>query len=112
MEAKEIVMSYINALDIQKYETAMDYLHEKVRIRGPAGESFGKPRDFIEMLRKYKGKYDVNKIFVDGSDVCLWYDLKTNGATVSMSSWYQVKNGLIVSIQTIFDPRAFGPPQK
>src|ERR1700726_2349040 len=101
MEPKEIVMSYINALDDQKYERALDYLHEKVRVKGPAGESFGKPRDFIEMLRKYQGKYDVNKIFADGADVCLWYDLKTNGPTVFMSSWYQVKNGLIVSIQTI-----------
>ena len=107
---RDIVMSYIKALDSQRYDEALGLLHEKVRIRGPGGETFGKPYDFIEMLTKYRGKYDIKKVFVAGSDVCLVYDLKTTGPTVFMSSWYQVKDGKIVSIQTIFDPRAFGPP--
>jgi len=106
----EVVMAYINALDSQDYDAAMTHLHDNVRIRGPAGETYGKPYDFIEMLRKYRGKYDIKKAFADGDDVCLLYDLKTNGPTVFMSSWYQVKQGKIVSIQTVFDPRAFGPP--
>lgn len=105
----EVVMSYINALDNQNYDGAMAHLHEKVRIRGPAGETFGRPHDFVEMLRKYRGRYEVKKAFTDGDDVCLLYDLKTNGPTVFMSSWYQVKQGKIVSIHTVFDPRAFGP---
>lgn len=106
----EVVMAYINALDSQDYEAAMNKLHDKVSIRGPAGETFGKPYDFIEMLRRYQGKYDIKKAFADGDDVCLLYDLKTNGPTVFMSSWYQVKEGKIVSISSVFDPRAFGPP--
>jgi len=113
MSAKEptkVVMSYISALDRQEFDEALALLHENVRIRGPAGEGYGKPLDFIEMLRKYRGRYDIKKIFSDGNDVCLWYDLKTTGPTVFMASWYQVRNGKIVSIQTIFDPRAFGPP--
>jgi hypothetical protein len=107
---RTVVMSYIEALDNKNYEKAMEHLDPKVRIRGPGGETFGKPYDFVEMLRKYQGRYDIQKIFADGNDVCLLYDLITNVATVSMSSWYQVKDGKIVSIQTIFDPRAFGPP--
>jgi predicted ester cyclase len=109
-DSLEVVMSYINALDTQNYERAMRQLHEEVRIRGPSGETYGKPYDFIEMLRKYRGKYDIKKAFADGDDVCLLYDLKTNGPTIFMSSWYQVKQGKIVSIHTVFDPRAFGPP--
>ena len=106
----EVVMSYIRALDSQEYDSAMNRLHGKVRVRGPAGETFGKPYDFIEMLRKYRGRYDVKKVFADGDDVCVLYNLKTNGPTVFMSSWYQVKDGKIVSIHSVFDPRAFGPP--
>ena len=108
--ALEVVMSYIKALDGQRYEKALELLHDRVLIRGPAGETFGKPLDFIEMLRKWKGKYDVKKAFADGDDVCVLYDLKTSGPTAFMSSWYQVKDGKIVSIQSVFDPRAFGPP--
>lgn len=109
-DSKQVVMSYIDALHNQRYDAALSYLHDKVRIKGPAGESFGKPIDFIEMLRKYRGKYDVKRVFADGNDVCVWYDLDTTVAKVSMASWYNVKDNQIVSIQTIFDPRAFGPP--
>jgi hypothetical protein len=108
--SRDVVMAYIGALDSQHYEEALEHLHDKVQIRGPAGETFGKPLDFIEMLRKYHGKYDIKKVFADGDDVCVLYDLKTDGPTVFMSSWYQVRAGKIVSIHTIFDPRAFGPP--
>jgi hypothetical protein len=107
---KDVVMSYISALDHQKYEEAMGFLHDNVQIKGPAGETFGKPLDFVEMLRKYRGRYDVKKVFVDGNDVCVLYDLATVGPTVFMSSWYKVKEGKIASIQTVFDPRLFGPP--
>ena len=108
---RDVVMSYLRALDSQHYEEALEHLHDKVRIRGPAGETFGKPLDFIEMLRKYQGRYDVKRVFADGDDVCVLYDLKTSGPTVFMSSWYQVEDGRIVSIHTVFDPRAFGPPR-
>lgn len=110
LQQKDIVMSYIRALDNWKYDEALDYLHDRVRIRGPAGETFGRPRDFIGMLRKYKGKYDIKKVFADGDDVCVLYDLTTTGPRVYMSSWYRVKDGKIVSIETVFDPRAMGPP--
>jgi len=90
---REVVLSYIQALDSQRYDAALEHLHENVRIRGPAGETFGKPLDFIEMLRKYRGKYDIKKVFADGDDVCAIYDLKTTGPTLFMCSWYQVKPG-------------------
>ncbi|HYY91502.1 MAG TPA: nuclear transport factor 2 family protein [Candidatus Dormibacteraeota bacterium] len=97
---------------MKKYEDTLGCLDDKVRIRGPAGESFGKPTDFIEMLRNYHGKYDVKRVFADGNEISVWYDLDTSVARVFMASWYQVKDGRIISIQTLFDPRAFGPPFK
>jgi hypothetical protein len=103
-------MSYIRALDSQDYDTARRHMNDEVRIKGPAGEMFSKPKEFIDMLRSYHGKYDLKKVFTDGNDVCLLYDLKTPQATVFMCSWYQVNDGKIMSIQTVFDPRAFGPP--
>jgi len=109
---RQVVLSYIQALDGQRYEAALEHLQEKVRIRGPGGETFGKPLDFIEMLRKYRGRYDIKKVFSDGDDVCVIYDLKTTGPTAFMCSWYQVKDGKIASFQTVFDPSAFGPPKR
>lgn len=106
-ESRELVLSYISALDSQNYDEAGNYLSADVRIRGPAGETFGNPKQFVEMLRRYQGKYNVKKIFSDGYDVCLIYDLVTNVATAFTCSWYTVKDGKISSIQTIFDPTRF-----
>jgi len=105
--AKEIVMSYITALDRGDYQMARDHLGNNVRVKGPAGEAFRNPEEFIEMLRKQSGKYDLKRVFVDGSDVCVLYDFVTPKIRTFFCSWYQVKDGKIVSIQTIFDPRAF-----
>jgi hypothetical protein len=112
VEPKEVVMSYIEALDNQRYEKAAGLLDDDVRIRGPAGENFGKPLDFVRMLRAYRSKYDVKKVFADGEDVCVLYDLIIGGSAVYTSSWYQVKHGKIVSVDTIFDPNKMGPPPK
>ena len=101
-------MAYIGALDSYRYGDALRQLHDKVTVRGLAGETHGNPAGFIAMLRKYKGTYDIKKAFVDGDDVCLFYDLRTGGSMVSMSSWCQVKDGRISNIQTAFDPNAFG----
>lgn len=108
--AENVVVSYIKALDNQEYNAARGYLSESVRIKGPAGESFGKPNEFIGMLRTYRGKYDMKKKFADGNDVCLLYNLATSAGTAFMCSWYQVEGGKITSISTIFDPGALRPP--
>jgi hypothetical protein len=108
-DPKKVVMSYIKAPDPHD-DTEGQYANDAVRIRGPTGETFGKPKEFIQMLRKYRGKYDIKKSFVDSDDVCLLYNLTMPGANVFMCSWYQVKNGKIASIHTVFDPSPLGSP--
>jgi SnoaL-like protein len=106
-DAREVVMSYIAAMDKRDYPAARNYLQESVFIKGPAGEAFRSPDEFLKMMEKQRGRYDIKKIFVDGDDVCLLYDFITERVTTFFCSWYQVKDGKIASIQTIFDPRAF-----
>ena len=105
--AREVVTSYITAMDSRDYAAARNYLQETVFIKGPAGEAFRSPDDFLKMMEKQRGHYDIKKVFVDGDDVCLLYNFVTERVTAFFCSWYQVKEGKIASIQTIFDPRAF-----
>ena len=77
----------------------------------PAGESFSKPKEFVDMLRQYRGKYEMKKTFSNGDDVCLLYDLATQGKKVYMSSWYHASGGKIDFIRTIFDPSQFSSPK-
>lgn len=109
--AKEVVMSYVRAMDQHQYDKATELIDDNVKIIGPAGEAFGGPQGFIEMMKKFPGRYDIKKMFVDGDEVCLLYDFVTDGLTVYMSSWYRVRNGRIEFIRTIFDPDAFDRPQ-
>ena len=111
MDARQAVMSYIKAMDARDYATARKYLADNVRVKGPAGEAFRSPDEFLKMMEQQRGKYDIKKVFVDGGDVCLLYDFVTPKVTTFFCSWYQVKDGKINSIHTVFDPRAFAPPQ-
>ncbi len=106
----EIVLSYIKALDQEDLEAAARCLSDEVRIIGPAGESFSKPKEFVDMLRNYRGKYDIKKTFTEGDDVCLLYDLLAQGKKVYMASWYHISRWKIDFIRTIFDPSQFGSP--
>lgn len=105
--AREVVMPYIQALDTRDYAAARKYLQDSVFIKGPGGEAFRSPDEFLSMMERQRGRYDIRKVFVDGDDVCLIYNFVTDKATVLFCSWYQVKAGKIASIETIFDPRAF-----
>ena len=110
-DVKEIVLSYIKAMVGRDYASARTCLADSVRVKGPSGEVFRSPDDFLKMMQQQSGKYDIKKVFVDGSDVCLLYDFVTPKVTTFFCSWYQVSDGKIASIQTVFDPRAFAAAQ-
>jgi len=73
--AREAVISYIKAMDERNYAAARNYLGDNVRVKGPGGEAFRNPDEFLKMMEQQRGKYDIKKVFVDGSDVCLLYRL-------------------------------------
>lgn len=104
-------MSYIKAMDRRDYDSAGRYLADNILVKGPAGEAFRSPSEFLSMMQKQQGTYTIQKIFVDGNDVCLLYDFVTKAVTAFFCSWYQVKDGKIVTIQTVFDPRPFAAAQ-
>ena len=63
-------------------------------VKGPAGEAFRSPDEFINMIRNQRGKYDVKKMFVDGDDVFLLYDFITKNVKVFFSSWSRMERCL------------------
>ena len=107
---REVVMSYIEAMDKRDYAAARNRLGDLVRVKGPGGEGFRGPDEFLSMMEKQRGTYDIKKVFVDNEDVCVLYDFVTPTLRTFFCSWYQLKDGKIVSIQTVFDPRAFAAP--
>jgi hypothetical protein len=86
-DSTKLVLSYIKALDSQNYDAAVECLSEGIQVKGPGGETFSNPKEFVDMLRQYRVKYDMKKVFSDGEDIGLVYDLTTPFGATTMFSW-------------------------
>jgi limonene-1,2-epoxide hydrolase len=113
-QSVEIYKAYaeaLNALDIERTRT---YLHDGLTYQGPVGETQGADA-YLKQVTAVGLRQEVRKIFVDGDDVCVLADLSTAkapGIRLFGCGWFQVKEGKIVSIRTIFDPRPLAPTKE
>jgi|SRR5215467_11424639 len=103
-DAREIVMSFIDALNKEDYELARSYVNDDFSFVGVLGSRFGADSYFKDMS-KMRFHYDIRKVFAEGNDVCLFYDIMMSGQKIFSCGWYQVKAGKINSFKVIFDPR-------
>jgi hypothetical protein len=91
--AKEIVMEYLQALiERRSFDGVEPYLKYNESLHLP--------------------KPDIKKVFTDGDDVCLLYEmtLTTQPAPLFVSFWAHIDGGKISSIKLVFDPRPFIRP--
>lgn len=111
--SKEIVMQYQSALGKGDYAAARKYLHDNMSFKGPLA-AHETPEPYLEDLKKLhpivKG-VEMKKVFAEGDDVCLLYDLITNtpAGTAFVSEWDHVRGNKIGSIRVVFDPWPFAP---
>lgn len=110
---KEIVMEYMETLiERRDFKAARSYLKDDVSYVSPLNSFHG-----VEPYIKYNEslhlpKPDIKKVFVDGGDVCLLYEitLASQPAPLFASFWAHVDDGKISSINVNFDPRPFIRP--
>jgi predicted ester cyclase len=102
--ARETVLSLLDALNAEKFDEARRLVHDNVRFEGPMAAREGAEAYFTDM-RRIKLKYAVEKVFVEGDDVCLVYELGSDGKKIPCVGIYQVREGKVDSLQAIFDPR-------
>src|SRR5207247_3964668 len=74
---------------------ARRFLHDDLSFVGPF-ESFRKPEPYIEALQKLHhiiARVEPKKMFVDGDDVCMLYDMvtKTPAGTAFICECYRVR---------------------
>ncbi len=101
---RQTVLAFLKAMNTEDYETARKYTETKLSFVGVLGAREGADAYFKDM-EKMKLKYDVQQVFVDGSDVCIIYNITMAGAKVLSCGLYHVNVGKITSIRVIFDPR-------
>ncbi|GAA3938711.1 nuclear transport factor 2 family protein [Chitinophaga oryziterrae] len=102
--AKEVVLALIDAINKEDFQLARTYVMPDMRFEGVLGTREGAEAYFLDM-EKMRLKYDVKKVFVEGNDVCLLYDLDMSGTIIFGCGWYTVEDGKVKLLKVVFDPR-------
>src|SRR5215472_16720236 len=109
--ASEVVERYQTALGKGDFATARKWMQDDMAFQGPL-DTFNQADEYLEALKRLASiiqRIDLKKVFVDGDDVCVLYDMVTNtpAGTAFIAEWYQVKGGKIASLRAVFDARPF-----
>jgi limonene-1,2-epoxide hydrolase len=103
-DAEKTVLSFIDAMNAEDFKTARNYVTDDMKFIGVLGTRDSADAYFKDMERM-KLKYDIQKIFSDENDVCLFYDITMSGLKIFSCGWYKTENNKIKSFKVIFDPR-------
>lgn len=103
-DAKETVLAFVNALNDEDFDAARAFLTDDMSFVGVLGTRDGGDV-YMQDMQKMRFKYDVQKVFVDGTDVCLWYTIDMGGPKIFSSGWYTTEVGKVKSLKVLFDPR-------
>ena len=107
----DIVQKFLGALGKGDFVAARKYLDDHLSFQGPI-DTFQKPEPYMESLKKLHPiieRIEMKKMFVDGDDVCLLYDIvtKTPAGTAFVAEWHHITGDKITAIQVVFDARPF-----
>jgi YHS domain-containing protein len=109
--ARDIVEPFFRAFYAGDTHTARRYLRDDLSFSGPAA-SFASADDYLRAshhVGTLVRAVETRKVFADGADVCVFYDLLTNShdQPISVAEWYHLEDDKIASIRTIFDTGPF-----
>jgi hypothetical protein len=109
-KAADIVQGFMGAMGKGDFVAARKFLDSNLSFQGPI-ETFHQADPYLESLKKLHHiveRVDVKKMFVDGDDVCLLYDMVTRTAgTAFIAEWHHVTGEKISAIRVVFDARPF-----
>ncbi|MES1219200.1 MAG: nuclear transport factor 2 family protein [Bacteroidota bacterium] len=102
---KELVLQFIHALNKEDFVTAASCLADNMVFDGVMGKRNG-AEAYMSDMKKMKFKYDIQRSFEDGDEVCLLYTIDMSGqASIFTCGWYQTAHGKITTLKVVFDPR-------
>ena len=113
MSAASVAEEFFDAWTGGNFERARGLLSEDgFRFEGPI-DTFDDADSYLNALRaptQMMTGLDKLKVFVDGDDACIVYDVKTAPVpTARTCEWYHVRDGKIDWVTVVFDARPFAP---
>lgn len=113
-QSREIIERYMSAYYSGDVERAGAFLAKDLHCTGP-GANFESADAFIRgsahAAKALRG-YEIEKVFLDGDDVCVFFDVLLDHPVerMAMVNWYRLSGERIVSIHTLFDTGPFRLP--
>jgi ketosteroid isomerase-like protein len=108
----QVAESFFDAWTGKDFAQARTLVHDDVSFAGPI-DSFSDADSYLASLEQLSAivtGVDKQKLFVDGNDVCVIYDLKTVPVPSTRTcEWYRVRDGKVASVSVVFDARPFAP---
>jgi len=109
----DLVNGFIGALGRRDFLAARKLLASDFVFRGPF-DTFRDPESYLEALKKLYPivkRVKPQKLFTDGDDACLLYEMETNTpiGTAFVCEWFKIRGEAIISIRAVFDARPFAP---
>lgn len=112
-DPKSIALAYIGACGRKDLDAVAPLLAPDIHFTGPSGIIDG-ATPYLATLRRIGVVWvgsDVRKVFADGNDICVIYDLVTDtpAGAVPAVEWLRIEDGHIRSVNLYFDRIAFKP---
>lgn len=113
LSASALVESYLNALVAHDYDRIRYMLaSDGFRFESPIA-NVSNIDDFLQYISLSGGilrDIERRRVFADGDDVCHWLAIETQLSEhvfTRIVQWVRVRDGLITSIELIFDPSPY-----
>jgi hypothetical protein len=109
VDARSVVDDYVKHLRSKDLVNQRRLLRDDLSFEGPF-DHFERADDYhqaLSHLLPIVDDIDVKKVFVDGNDVCLIYDMVTSTpvGTSPVVEWHTVADDKISAIRVYFDAR-------
>jgi hypothetical protein len=110
VDAAQLADEFLDAWTHKQFERARSLLHDHLSFTGPI-DSFTNADAYLASLRQLSDiviSTELRKVFADGDDACVIYDLHTTSVpTARVCEWFRIRGGRIASISVVFDARPF-----
>ena len=111
-DAAQVAEDFFAAWTGKDFGRPRALLHDDLSFQGPI-DTFDNADAYLQAIQRLSQIVtgaDKRKVFADGDDVCVIYDLKTAPVpSAPTAEWYRIRDGRIASIQVFFDARPFAP---
>lgn len=110
---RQVVEDFLQAFAERDFERAADFVSEETfEFVGPVKSYTGRRFFMNDLDRLYPilARLDIRRVFVDGDEACVIYNLVTTVPGLEMTrvaEWLTVTDGRITRIEVFFDAHAY-----